>query len=317
MRIAVSYRNQDAGFGGRLTGDLERRLTRDAVMRAGDAAAFDVLVAILARESFVPAAEVEPDRVRRALERALRTRTPIVLVTPAEAMAPTAAELPPQLADLEPIRLSDEYWDATVNRVVERIERLNLERGHGRWRRTADQLLRQSRRVKIGAAVSVVGGVVGILAALGVLSPDPRQRGEVQVTGTSRDSVTYTSFLATSDHAADTPSNPVSDVQEGYAYDVDLTLDDPQSDRYALRWTLRVHDDGMPIERRRDLVGLRFSAKQATGAHEVWVPCPPERYDAVPYDVVFALVDASQPDVPPLDRAQATGPPPVCQFVEG
>ncbi len=313
MRIAITYRPQDAGFGGRLTADLERGLSADAVVLAADAPTFDVLVALLARESF--AADAQPDRVRRALERALVAGTPIVAVTTGDASAPAPADLPPSLAEVDPVTLSDEYWEASVERVVARIQRVRPVPLARAWRRAADVLLRQRRRVKVGAAVSVVGGVVGILAALGVIPPDPPQRGKVAVSDSATSSVTFDAYLKGADHGPDTPRNPVTDDSEGYVYDVDVTLDDPRSDRYALRWSLREDGGGAPVQDRQDLLGLRFSAERATGAHEVWVPCPPlPSYDDVDYVVVFALVDESQPDMPPLARVQ--GPPADCMFVE-
>jgi len=176
-------------------------------------------------------------------------------------------------------------------------------------------VLQASRRVKIGATVGVVAGVLGILATLGVIGPDREQRGTIDVSANAANAITYEGFLELFEPIDDVP-RPIaaSDDVEGYVYDLDVDLDDPESDSYAVRWTARVADGGTPIPGRRNILGARFEAGRASGVHRVWVPCPPARFDAVAYVVEFVLVDESQPSAPPLDRAD--GPRGECLFVE-
>lgn len=318
MRIAVSYRKEDGAAGGRLRDDLERRLAHDTVTSASAGAAFDVLVAVLSADSSL-AANAEADRVRRVLERAVRERAGIVLVALDGAAVPARADLPPPLAvldDLDPIVASDEYWDATVDRVVEQIEAVDDRTARRTLpQRVAAFVLRQSRRVKIGAAVGVVAGILGILATLGIIGPDPMQRGTIEVSANAANGLTYERFVELFEPSGDVqPPIPNPGDTEGYVYDLDVTLDDPEGDRYALRWTARVADGGTPIAGRQNLVGARFGADAASGVHRLWVPCPPPTFDAVAYVVEFVLVDESKPGQPPLDRAD--GPRGECLFLE-
>lgn len=309
MRIAVSHRSEDGAAGGRLRDALAGRLTHDTVTSASSGAPFDVLVAVLSADSSLPA-DADADRVQRALERAVRDRAGIVLVTLEGAAPPAPADLPPALAalaDLDPVSASDEYWEATVDRVVERIEQVGGgARRPGLGRRIAALVLRQSRRVKIGGAVGVVAGVLGILVTLGVIDPgpDPEQRGTIEVSPNAANAVTFERYVELFRPGGDV-APPITDPAdtEGYVYDVDVALDDPEGDRYELRWTARVADGGTPIAGRRNLVGARLDADAATGVHRLWVPCPPEEFDAVPYVVEFVLVDESRKGRPPLDRA--------------
>lgn len=320
MRIAVSHRSRDGAAGGRLRDALAARLTHDTVASASSGAPFDVLVAVLSADSSLTA-DAEGDRVRRALERAARDRAGIVLVALEGAVAPAPADLPPALAtlaDLEPIPASDEYWQATVDRVIDRIEEIRGGAPQpGLGRRIARLVLRQSRRVKIGGAVGVVAGVLGILVTLGVIDPgpDPEQRGAIEVSPNAANAVTFERYVELF-RPGDGGAPPIPDPgdTEGYVYDVEVSLDDPQGDRYALRWTARVADGGTPIAGRRNLVGARLDADAATGVHRLWVPCPPAEFDAVPYVVEFVLVDESRPGRPPLDRAD--GPRGECLVLE-
>ena len=316
MRIAVSYGSADAASGGRLRESLERRLTRDSVENATAGASFDVLVALLSPATDLAADSAEAGRVRRALERAVEGDAGVVLVTVDGADAPAAADLPAKLArlaDLDPVAASNEYWDATVDSVVARIGQAAPEHGRqGALGRIADAVMRASRRVKIGATVGVVAGVLGILATLGVIGPDPDQRATIEVSADAANAVTYEEFLDRFEQTDEVP-RPVPDDTQGYVYDLEVRLDDPESERYALRWTARVADGGTPIDGRRNLVAVRLAAERATGVHRVWVPCPPAaEFDGVPYVVEFVLVDESQPSAPPLDRAD--GPPGECLF---
>ena len=307
MRIALTHRREDGAAGGRLRDALAARLAHDTVASASSGAPFDVLVAVLSADSSLTA---EADRVRRALERAVRDRAGIVLVTFQGAAPPAPADLPPALAalaDLDPVSASDEYWEATVDRVVERIEQVGGgARRPGLGRRIAALVLRQRRRVKIGGAVGVVAGVLGILVTLGVISPGPapEQRGTIEVSPNAANAVTFERYVELF-RPGDDVAPPIADPgdTEGYVYDVGVSLDDPEGDRYALRWTARVADGGTPIAGRRNLVGARLDADAATGVHRLWVPCPPEEFDAVPYVVEFVLVDESREGRPPLDRA--------------
>lgn len=309
MRIAVSHRREDGAAGGRLRDALARRLTDDTVASASPGAPFDVLVAVLSAGSSL-AADADADRGRRALERAVREGAGIVLVTLEDAALPAPGELPPALAalaDLDPIPASDEYWEATVDRVVDRIEQVGGDaRRPGLGRRVADLVLRQSRRVKIGGAVGVVAGILGILVTLGVIDPGPapEQRGTIEVSPNAANAVTFERYVELF-RPGDDVAPPIPDPgdTEGYVYDVEVSLDNPEGERYALRWTARVADGGTPIAGRQNLVGARLDAEAASGVHRLWVPCPPEEFDAVPYVVEFVLVDESRDGGPPLDRA--------------
>ena len=321
MRVAISYGSADAASGGRLRDSLERRMARDTVTDGAGGERVDVLVALVSPSTNLGHDTADAGRVRRALERAVRERAGIVLVTLEGAAVPAPADLPPPLApigDLDPIRASNEYWDATVDSVVARIEQVAPGGRSGRrgWlTRLADAALHASRRVKIGATVGVVGGILGILVTLGIIDPgpDPEQRGTVEVSANAANAVTFEDFLELFDPTDDVPK-PVPDDTEGYVYDLTVRLDDPENDRYALRWTARVADGGKPIAGRRDLLGARFDAARATGVHRVWVPCPPPEFDAVAYVVEFVLVDESQRSEPALDRVD--GPRGECLFVE-
>jgi hypothetical protein len=299
-RVAVSYSDADAGFGGRLRDDLVRRMPRAEVVRAAAGSTQDVLVAVIGTSSLVPTAP--DDRVRRDLVAALAANVAIVLVAIDPGGIPTSADLPPELSPLgalDPVRASDDYWDAALERIIERI---NKRRALPRSRLAA--LSRASRRLRIGAAVSVVGGVLGILATLGAFSSHPPEGGSISVSSGAANGLTFRQYVAAFAGPSEQPqpySGPID--MQGYVYDIKITLENPEGSHFGVRWTERDTNQKHVIAGQRDVLAELLAPQRASGAHHIWVPCPP--LDSVAYIVEFSLVDESAPQKPPLDSAES------------
>lgn len=297
MRIAVAYRREDGGYGGRLLTDLARSLPRDEVLSARRGAGFDVLVAVVGAQWQVGSRE---DRVRRALETAFRGSGRVVVVQLPEAVMPEPDDLPPglaELADVDPVGASDEYWHATVEHVVARVRSLARPGGRRFWDR-----VRTRPKLSIGAAVATLAAIVGMLSTLGVFAETPTERGTVVVDENGvANGITLAEWASDAgDVGKESPSQPDTPGSDGYGFEVQLTLDHPEDDRYALRWTARDFTQGRPIAGFRDIVWRWYAADQVTGPHHVWVPCPP--LDAVQFVVWFELTNESTPERPLLGR---------------
>jgi hypothetical protein len=312
--VAVSHRSEDEDVAGRLGDALTRRLRSDEVSLTATGDRVDVLI-VLVGASWLNAKDARRrrlldnphDPVRRALQDALASKTHVIPVTLAGVAMPHADELPEALcplAELEPIRASADYWEATVDRLVERVR----ARRSGASRIAA--LMRRRPKLSIAATVATVGGIVSILGALGFLSPAKPERGTVEVKQRAQVGVTLPEYLQAND-GADPPTYPVEKGAEGYVYDVVVRLDDAAEDSYSLRWTVRDEGQGKTVEPFANRVGDRFGPAEASGVHKVWVPCPPQ--DGLRYIVQFMLVNDMRPS-PQLNSDES--PPGDCRKVE-
>lgn len=286
MRIAVSYRPEDGGFGGRLRDDLGRWLPCDEVVPARHAG-YQVLVAVVGLEWRVESAD---DPVRRSLETAMPRGTPVIAVILPGASLPASDRLPPAIAGLrevEAVTASDEYWESMVGRVVELTRQLPSASGYGVWQRLA-----RRRGISVGAAVATVAGIVGILAQVGAFDDDPPERGEVRVDRRVANGVQRLDHERTDPDVGRRPAGaPYPSASSGYGYNVELRLDHPEHDRYGLRWTLVDHTQSRPRPGYENIVWRTYTAEEVDGVHPVWVPCPPA--DGATYVPRFVLTNES------------------------
>jgi hypothetical protein len=300
MRIAVIHGPRDSGFGGRLRADLADRMSAD-VGRAPDGA--DAVVAVVGRGW---ARDPEEQPSRDAVAAALADDTPVVPFVLEGAAMPAPGELPPALAPfaaLEPVQASDEYWDPAVDRVAERLRPRRPP-----WQIDARRLLRAG-----AALLAAAASVVGILAAIGIFESKPPERGTVVVNERAANGVTLARYLEEfADGGAEPPDYGVPEQTEGYVYRVELALDDPRGDRFALRWTMVDEGSGAPMAEFVDEVAMRLAPEEVAGVHDVWIPCP--AVDAQRYVIAFDLVNASGSSPRTLDTGES--PPGECRVVE-
>jgi hypothetical protein len=286
MRIAVSYRPEDGGFGGRLRDDLGRWLPCDEVVPARHAD-YDVLVAVVGTEWRV---ESSDDPVRRSLEAAMPRGTAVIAVVLPGASMPASDLLPPALAGLpevDAVTASDEYWEPMVGRVVELTRRLPAA-SRGALRRR----VRGRRGVSLGAAVATVAAIVGILSQIGVFADDPSEWAEVRVDARVANDVNREDHARTDPDVGQPPAAAAHpDASSGFAYSVGLRLHDATHDRYGLRWTFLDVTQSRPKRGYENVLWRTYTVEEVDGVHSVWVPCPAD--DTVPYVVRFALTNES------------------------
>lgn len=304
VRIGVAYRPEDSGFGGRLLDDLAEKLRHDRVGPARGKAEHDVVVAVVG-----PGWTADPraDRLSRRLAAAFQQGAGVVVALVEGAALPPSDALPPELAaldDLDPVSASDDYWDASVDRVVERVRALaRPSAGGGLWDR-----LRRRPRLSVGAAVATVGGLVGILSTLGLLESAPPERGEVVIQPRVASGLTFDAWARTNRDPGEEPrSYPFQGrVWDGRGFDVRLELENPEDEWYSLRWTAREVGQGQPLAGLTDILWRTYSVDEVDRLHAVWVPCP--LVDAVPYVITFELVNESRAGRPRLDSAESPTP---------
>ena len=297
MRIAVVHGPSQAGFGGRLRADLARRLEEEVGGAVDGAGA---LVVVVGRGW---ARDPSEQPARQAVRRALGAGLDVVPFVIEGAAMPPAGDLPPELgpfAAVEPVRASSEYWESSVERVVERVPR-----AAGRRRRIDGRTVLKTGAAVIGTAASVVG----ILAALGVFV-DPAQRATVAVQERAANGVTLDRYLAEEDPPRPPAYGVPADTQ-GYVYGVRLRLANPSGDRYALRWTMVDEGSGGAIAGFEAKIALSLASEDVAGLHKVWIPCP--EIDAQRYVISFELVEEA-------DRSRSLddddSPPGECRLTE-
>jgi hypothetical protein len=310
LRLAVVYRDEDAGFGGRLYADLSAALGPESVSR--DSREADVVVVVLGPE-WADAADVtgrrrleDPrDPVRTGVETARGDERRLIAAVVDGAEAPGAAVLPDgldALVEAPMIRLTDEYWDAAVERL--RV----LVPPSWRPQRRLLRLLRRRWKASIVSIVSVVGSIVGILATLGVLTKTPPEAGSIAVREPPRLAM-LGPYLASAGECGDLARYPASAAPEGRLYDVDVQLRDPSGGRYSLRVTLQDEATRAYIQPFVDMAATCFAASDAVGTHQVWIPCPPDEWSAEPYVGRVSLTNDGEAERP---LAVAETKPQVC-----
>jgi hypothetical protein len=306
-KVVVIYRPEDAGFGGRLRGDLIGRLGADRIAGDGDGDGAAQLVLVIgpgwldSRDGAGRQRLADPsDPLRSSVEQALGDGRTVIPLIPDGGSLPSASELPPSLAPLaklEPVRASDDYWDAALDRLIGRLG--------AREPATESRLRRLARRyLKLATITAVIGAaaaIVAILKTFGVFDNPEHERGALTVDPTPASGITVGRFMADFARRGQPRPDDGGDLDaQGYVYDVQVDLARPQAKRYTIRWTIREQATNAVVHGLRDRVGDRFPARLAPGTHEVWVPCPPN-LDDVPYVVRFTLVNEAHPDAPPLD----------------
>lgn len=306
MRVAVCYRDEDRAAGRRLEEYIAGRLGDRVVVPCEDGP-LDGLVVVIGPGRHAPVAGADVDR---ALQQAFAARAPVVPFLVGGASLPSGGDLPPEIAgiaDLTPVRASDEYWSTSADAVV---RRLALHRAH-RTTRLAALVRRRPALSAVAAVIGIVTSVVGMLAALGMFDGDDPEAGTIEVAPTPTSGLTLHEFLSDSEGGV-RPGLPVPADTEGYAFNVTVTLERAEDNRYTLRWTLRDQGQNRVIPPYQDVAGEHFPADEAAGVHRLWIPCP--KQDALPFVVALALVNDTKPRRP-LDEAssKAVG---SCRVVE-
>jgi hypothetical protein len=257
------------------------------------------------------------DPVRVALEQALASGTRLIPVLVEKGKMPVDGELPSTvepIAGLQPVTLTDQYWDGDVEHLVSILRR----QGSSATRRPLDigAWWRQLSRVWKGvtAVLPVIGGggVIGLLVLFGVIGGHhEREQGDVGSRIGVGQGVTLDSFLTRHPDAADDYREPRR--TNGLELRATVGLQNPKGSDYTLRWTLVNASDGNEIEPFVNRIGSRFGSEQAAGVHAVWAPCPPGQGIRF-FRVVLSLVDEERPTVPldeqPTERQH-------CEYVEG
>jgi hypothetical protein len=305
MRVVVMYRTRDRVAGRRLHDDLAARLGSVHVSRNVAVADPDAVIVVIGPDW----ARAPDERAAEALERALVSGAPIVPVVLEGAEMPDADDLPASLADLaaiEPVAASYEYWSETVDRVHQALR-------PPRRRGIARVVALARRRPRLSIVTGVVGlaaSTVGILAASGVINPppelpDPPEKQTLRVAGRVGSGVTFAQYLG--DHRDEHVTRrdyPLSEDLEGFVYGVEVGLENAKGVGYSLRATLRdAVTDNQPEGFRSEFVGARFSPADAGRLHYVWIPCA---RDDLRFYVQFDLVNDAE--AAPLQSKRSAKP---------
>jgi hypothetical protein len=302
VRVTVTHDSEDSGYGGRVEADVRRRMGARHVVGGSRGSRPDALVAVIGPGWLAHGPPAQAESL-------LAAGVPAVPVLVGGAALPAADALPEHLrplARVEPVHASDEYWEATITRIVER-----LREAHPRPSSRLIELIRNRPRISIAAIVSTIGGTVALLATLGVIGPNEPLRGTVEVGKRIAAGVTLDVYRR--DYAP--PSwEPAAGLPngDGHVFDVQVGLEHGGNEQLALRWTMRDVQAGLVVERFRDVVGERFAAENANGLHRIWVPCP--RADALPYVVEFTLTPAQESSTPLASGQSGRA---ECRQVEG
>jgi hypothetical protein len=256
------------------------------------------------------------DSVRVEIEEALASGKRLIPVLVEKARMPVDGELPSAvkpIVGLQPVTLSEEYWDGDVEHLVSILRRLGPSATTrrldiGAWWR---QLSRAWKGVTAVLPVVGGGGVIGLLVLFGVIGGHrEREQGDLGSRVGVGQGVTLERFLtrhpdATGDYREPRRTN-------GLELRTTVGLQNPKGSDYTLRWTLVNASDGNEIEPYVNRIGSRFGSETADGVHAVWAPCPPGR-DIRFFRVVLSLINEERPTVPldeqPSERQH-------CEYVE-
>lgn len=329
-RVFLSYRREDtAGYAGRLGDGLSSRFGRSQVFRDIDAIPPGVnfvkntdeaigacdYVLLLIGNKWLSVSSKEGDRrlddpddfVRREIEAAIKRDVPIIPILVEGARMPTAAELPPTIANLayfNALELTDKRWDYDFNKLTRAVSR----KQSGRAVPGPRQLLYSWKRrwPQIAAALSLMAllGLGYVLLAGGSKNgPSPPARIDARVLGVDLRSPSQrmVDYLRETNQSTAGLSK-FEGAERGYVFNVRVRLRGNEDTPLPLRWSIIDARTRRPL--RGPIYNQTATVFKPRGPDQArtwpfWVPYPPRKGRFV---LRATLVDEKRQ---PLDEAES------------